>query len=180
MLLEKIKNEQKTKKIVTDNLDYGDLPKGWAKCELGCLLEYEQPTKYIVESTNYSDKYETPVLTAGKSFIIGHTNEDFGIYGAVPVIIFDDFTTESKYVDFNFKVKSSAMKILSTNRKIADIKFLHYTMQTIDFMHDTHKRYWISAYSKCTISLPPLSEQKRIVQKIEAIFEILDSIQNNL
>ena len=33
------------------------------------LLIYEQPTNYIVESTDYRDEYETPVLTAGKSFI---------------------------------------------------------------------------------------------------------------
>ena len=30
------------------------------------------------------------------------------------------------------------------------------------------------------VPIPPLSEQKRIVQKIESIFQILDSIQNNL
>lgn len=78
--------------------------------ELGQLLTYEQPTPYIVESTKYSDEYKTPVLTAGKSFIIGYTNEKNGIYDRLPVIIFDDFTTSSQYVNFKFKVKSSAIK----------------------------------------------------------------------
>ena len=72
-------------------------------------MDYEQPQAYIVESTEYSDMYDTPVLTAGKSFIIGYTNEQEGICRDVPVIIFDDFTTDSKYVDFPFKVKSSAI-----------------------------------------------------------------------
>ena len=80
------------------------------------MLEYEQPTPYIVESTDYKNDYSIPVLTAGKSFIIGYTNETSGIKTDLPVIIFDDFTTDSKYVDFPFKVKSSAMKIL----KVAD------------------------------------------------------------
>ncbi len=42
----------------------------WTEYELGELLSYEQPTPYIVESTDYNDNYKTPVLTAGKSFII--------------------------------------------------------------------------------------------------------------
>ena len=81
--------------------------------ELGELLYYKQPTPYIVESTDYNDACETPVLTAGKSFILGYTDEKEGIYDQLPVIIFDDFTTASQYVNFKFKVKSSAMKILT-------------------------------------------------------------------
>ena len=90
-----------------------DLAAEWNEYELGELLSYEQPTPYIVESTDYNDKYKTPVLTAGKSFILGYTNETNGVYTALPVIIFDDFTTASQYVNFEFKVKSSAMKILT-------------------------------------------------------------------
>ena len=86
----------------------------WTEYALEDLLSYEQPTPYIVESTDYSDNYKTPVLTAGKSFIIGYTNETKGIYDKLPVIIFDDFTTSIQYVNFPFKVKSSAMKILLT------------------------------------------------------------------
>jgi type I restriction-modification system DNA methylase subunit len=81
--------------------------------ELGKILDYEQPTNYIVEKTDYKDEYRTPVLTAGKTFILGYTNETRGIFESpLPVIIFDDFTTATKLVDFPFKVKSSAMKIL--------------------------------------------------------------------
>lgn len=145
--------------------------------ELGELLPYEQPTDYIVESTDYDDSYKTPVLTAGKSFIIGYTNETKGIYTNLPVIIFDDFTTSSQYVDFPFKVKSSAMKILSANNKIANLKYLFYKMQTIQFDSANHKRYWISEYSKIKLDLPPLAEQQRIVNRIETMFAKLDQAQ---
>ena len=73
-----------------DNSHYGNLPQGWAVCRLEDILGYEQPQAYIVNSTDYSDEYETPVLTAGKSFIIGYTNETNGICDRLPVIIFDD------------------------------------------------------------------------------------------
>ena len=156
-----------------DNSHYGNLPQGWAVCRLEDILDYEQPQAYIVNSTDYSDEYETPVLTAGKSFIIGYTNETNGICDRLPVIIFDDFTTDSKLVDFPFKVKSSAMKILRTKGEI-NINYIAYYMSITRLIGDTHKRYWISEYSKLLIPIPPYQEQLRIVETVETIFnEIL-------
>ena len=132
------------------------------------VLDYEQPTKYIVESENYDDSFKTPVLTAGKSFLLGYTNETEGIYSDnLPVIIFDDFTTATKYVEFPFKVKSSAMKILKEKKELANIKYLYYLIQQIEFNASEHKRYWISQYSQLEIPLPPLVIQEQIVKEIE-------------
>lgn len=148
--------------------------------KLGDILSYEQPTSYIVESTEYDDSYPTPVLTAGKSFILGYTNETRGVYNKLPVIIFDDFTTASQFVDFRFKVKSSAMKILSCNEELADIKYMYYLMQITHIQSDTHKRYWISDYSKIPVSLPPLPTQQSIVSRIENLFAELDKAVQHL
>lgn len=135
---------------------------------LGDVLDYEQPTNYIVSSDLYDDKFSTPVLTAGKSFILGYTNETEGIFTKLPVIIFDDFTTESKYVDFQFKVKSSAMKILKAKEEIADTRFMFYLLQTIKLDCEQHKRYWISQFVPFQIPLPPLPVQKRIAEILDA------------
>ena len=153
-------------------------PKGVELKGLGEICDYEQPTKYIVNSTIYSEEYVTPVLTAGKSFILGKTNETEGIYLAnnkEPVIIFDDFTTSFHWVNFNFKVKSSAMKILHTNRKKADPKYLFEVIKTIEFRHDDHKRYWISEFSKIKIPLPSLVIQKQLIAETEKEEEIINS-----
>ncbi len=155
------------------------MPNGWAVCRLEDIIDYEQPTQYIVESTNYSDEYKTPVLTAGKSFILGYTNETTGIYNKLPTIIFDDFTTDSRFVDFPFKVKSSAMKILQVNEQI-NIHYVAYFMGITRLVGDTHKRYWISEYSKIPIPLPPINEQNRIVQTIHEIEEHLQIITAEL
>ncbi len=144
------------------------------------LLEYEQPTAYIVSSTDYSDNYKTPVLTAGKSFILGYTNETAGIFDRLPVIIFDDFTTAIQYVSFPFKVKSSAMKILHINKNLVHPKYIFYRMQVIQFDHSTHKRYWIQQYSKIKVKIPPLPEQERIVARIEELFSELDKAVETL
>ena len=161
--------------ISCDNRHYRNVPKGWAVCTFGDILEYEQPQQYIVNSTDYSDEYEIPVLTAGKSFIIGKTNEKSGMCKHLPVIIFDDFTTDSKYVDFPFKVKSSAMKILHAKGNV-NPKYVAYLMSVTRLVGDTHKRYWISEYSKIPIMLPPVNEQERIVSLIEKTYDRLDKI----
>lgn len=155
------------------------MPKGWAICRLEQITDYEQPTNYIVESTDYDISYSIPVLTAGKSFIIGYTNETTGIYSNLPCIIFDDFTTDSKLVDFPFKVKSSAMKILKVNQNI-EIDYVAIFMSITRLMGDTHKRYWISEYSKLEIPIPPQKEQKRIVSAVHNIFAKLDMIMESL
>src|SRR5690606_20637596 len=83
-----------------------------------------------------------------------------------PVIIFDDFTTASKYVDFDFKVKSSAMKLLRARPGVADIRFVFERMQLINFTVGDHKRHWISEYSKIEILVPPLDEQIAIASAV--------------
>ena len=131
----------------------------WEVKRLGDLLSYEQPTPYLVKSAEYNDGNSMPVLTAGKTFILGYTNETDGVYSSPPVIIFDDFTTASKFVDFPFKAKSSAMKILKAREGRAHIRFAFERMQVIDFQLGDHKRYWISEYSKLPIETPSLVEQ---------------------
>ena len=162
-----------------DTSHYPELPEGWAVCRLEDIVDYEQPAKYIVESTEYSDEFKTPVLTAGKSFILGYTNETNGIYRNLPTIIFDDFTTDSRLVDFPFKVKSSAMKILQVNNSI-NIRYVAYFMSITRLTGDSHKRYWISEYSKIQIPLPPINEQNRIVQAIQVIEDKLHAIIDEL
>lgn len=151
-----------------DGSEYGE----WDFIELGEALSYEQPTKYIVSSTEYLDTYPTPVLTAGKSFILGYTNEQTGIFDASNnnVIIFDDFTTAYKFVNFRFKVKSSAMKILKTNPAQNNIYYLYSTFSILNFpIGEEHKRRWISEYSKQEIPLPCLAEQTKIANFLSSI-----------
>ena len=165
--------------ITCDNGHYQKLPKGWAVCQLDSIISYEQPTPYIVKSTDYDDTYTTPVLTAGRSFIIGHTNETNGVYEKLPCIIFDDFTTDSKLVDFPFKVKSSAMKILQVKEDI-NIEYIAMFMSITRLIGDTHKRYWISEYSKIEIPIPPKNEQDRIIKKVRLLLNRLGTITENL
>ena len=135
------------------------------------VANYEQPSKYIVKSTKYDDSYVTPVLTAGQTFILGYTNETDGIFQASkdnPVIIFDDFTGAFKWVDFPFKVKSSAMKIITIKENNMPLRYLFHIMGNLGFKSDEHKRLWISIYSQLKIPVPPLEVQREIVRVLDS------------
>lgn len=147
------------------------------KIQLGTILKYEQPTKYLVKSAEYTNDGETPVLTANKSFILGYTEEREGIYDKLPVIIFDDFTTESKFVDFPFKVKSSAMKILMSTSNNIDLGYVFIAMQRIKIPMGGHKRYWISEFQFFDIPLPRLKEQQGIALTLNIARQEIDTLK---
>lgn len=152
---------------------------------LGEVADYEQPTKYLVKSQNYSDDFKTPVLTAGKTFILGYTDETNGIYNASknPVIIFDDFTTANKWVDFDFKAKSSAMKMItSKNESVILLRYIYHWINTLPsgLIEGDHKRQWISNYSYKLIPIPPLNIQAEIVRILDTFTEITTELTAEL
>ncbi|MCQ2942649.1 restriction endonuclease subunit S [Helicobacter pylori] len=152
-------------------------PSNWQKIRLGDILSYEQPTKFLVATTQYLQKGFTPILTAGKTFILGYTNDKHGIYTNIPVIIFDDFTTDSKMVNFPFKVKSSAIKILSLrDNNQADLKYIYEKLTLLKHQVTDHKRYWIDEFSNIEILLPPLNEQIAIANILSGLDRYLYSL----
>ena len=145
-------------------------PDGVEYRRIGDIADYEQPSNYLVKSTDYNDDFKIPVLTAGQTFILGYTNEKEGIYNASPekpVIIFDDFTGAFKWVDFPFKAKSSAMKMITSKSDVL-IRYLFYLMGFLNYSSDEHKRLWISVYSELQVPVPPLKVQREIVRMLDS------------
>ena len=134
----------------------------WEKIKISDLLVYRRPDPYIVQSDEYTEHGNVPVLTANKAFILGYTDEVSGICHNFPVIVFDDFTTDSKYATFPFKVKSSAIKLLYPKHKHVSLKYVFERMQLIDFPLGNHKRYYISEYQNLEVLSPDYKEQHAI------------------
>ncbi len=154
----------------------------WEERKLGDMFKYEQPQKYIVESTEYNDKFPIPVLTAGQSFVLGYTNENFGIKNAcenTPVVIFDDFTTSSHYVDFPFKVKSSAMKILSLKDPKDNIYCAYNVLKNINYIPVSHERHWISIFANFSVLLPSNTEEQNAIGTHLKMLDNFITIQQN-
>lgn len=151
----------------------------WKEVKLGELLDYEQPTNYLVKNTDYSNEYKIPVLTAGKTFILGYTNEKEGICTNIPLILFDDFTTDSRYIDFPFKVKSSAVKLLKTKKNV-NLRFIFEAMKLIKYAIGGHERHWISKYAFLTIFVPSFKEQNAIAQILDTAHQELKLYEQKL
>ena len=152
----------------------------WKRVRLGDLLSYEQPYSYIVNNREYS-KAGTPVLTPGKTFILGYTQENNGLCHATPQaprILFDDFLTISRLVEFDFKVKSSAVKILSPASEDCNLRFLFYAMSQLRFDVVDHQRHWIGQFSKLEIAIPKRYEQDRIAAAIMACDKHIAALQS--
>ena len=134
---------------------------------IGDVLSYEQPQSYLVEDTEYTNE-GTPVLTANKAFVLGYTSEIEGIYDKGDCIIFDDFTLDCKYVDFSFKVKSSAIKILTAKNK----ELLRYTfefLKYLDLSTEEHKRHYITETQNQEFILPTVQIIRTIAHAFYAL-----------
>lgn len=150
------------------------------QCTIGDVLCYEQPTKYLVSDTDYSDDCnQIPVLTANKAFILGYTLENSGIYDKGPCIILDDFTLDCKYVNFRFKVKSSAIKILRAKTKIA-LRYIYEFIRFLELNTTEHKRHYIAEIEPISILLPSNEEINRIACLFTALDERLDIARTEL
>ena len=162
------------------SFDAGKAASNYSAYALGELLDYEQPSKYLVKSVAYENEFATPVVTPGKTFILGYTDETDGIYPASshkPVIIFDDFTSATQWVDFPFKAKSSAMKILTTKAKDPYLlRYIYHVIQTINYAPQNHARQYISTYSTFRIPVP----RTRVLKNIVSDLDKFDTLVNDL
>lgn len=154
-----------TKNGQKSQLRFSGFNNNWESKSFEKLLNYEQPTKYIVKKADYISQ-GTPVLTANKSFILGYTNEN-NVYQNIPAIIFDDFTLESKYVDFPFMVKSSAIKILTS--KNSNLFFIYQLLNNQRFVQEGHSRHYISVVQKKKVLVPSIQEQNKIGNLIKQL-----------
>ena len=163
--------------LLTGNKRLPGFSGNWEPKKLGEFLDYEQPTNYLVTDTEYDNNNQIPVLTAGKTFILGYTNEEFGIFKNLPVIIFDDFTTASKFVEFPFKAKSSAMKMLIPKNDEVNMRFIYEIMQRISFPLGDHKRHWIGEYQYIEVVVPSPQEQTTISQVLRDMDAEIEALE---
>lgn len=151
---------------------------------IGDYLAYKQPGKYIVTKEEISENGTTPVLTPGKTFKLGYTSNDRNIFPASlenPIILFDDFTTAARWIDFPFSVKSSAVKILqpSGTHKI-NFKYFYYLLAKAHLVPQDHSRQWISKVSLIKFPVPPLEVQDEIVRILDSFTQLEAELEAEL
>jgi type I restriction enzyme S subunit len=195
VLLERICKEQKTKKPIADILHYPfDVPKSWVWTRLGDLCAYgtcnnvtsseipnnawildlEDIEKETAKLLRRIRKIDRNTTSTRHSFSKGNVlySKLRTYLNKVLVADMDGFcTTEILPLDFkSFVVPEYARHVLMSKM------FLDYTAQCGYGVK--MPRLGTTDGQNALFPLPPLSEQKRIIQRIETIFQALDSIQN--
>ena len=174
----KLQKKYLMQKLLTGKIRLKGFKDKWKKKSFGDIFDYERPDNYISKLDNYSNKYTTPVLTANKAFILGYTNEN-RTYNKHS-IIFDDFTLESKYVDFPYMVKSSAIKILTTKSDY-DLYFSFNLLNFTKLENLGHARHYISIVQSTKILVPTnIAEQKAIADILSTADKQIDLLKQKL
>ena len=184
MLLEKIGNEQKTKKNSCDNLHYDDnefeLPNNWQ-------ITTMQNVCFLFDGEKIDGK-ELPYLDV--KYLRGKSEAKIMSFGRfVPknstMILVDGENSGELFSVMEDGYQGSTFKILNIS-EFVDKDFIFKILQK---EQSTFRESKVGSaiphldkklFRELPVFLPPLAEQKRIVQKIESIFQTLDLIQDNL
>ncbi|MFV8468866.1 restriction endonuclease subunit S [Mycoplasma sp. MV126] len=174
--LQRIKQSLLNKMFVSDDqkipeIRFKGFHQEWKRAMLSDCLDYERPDKYI-EKLPLLEFGQIPVLTANKSFKLGYT-ESQNYYAKGDCILFDDFTLDSKYVDFPFMVVSSALKILSLKNSQDSLPYYFAILKNNTFESQGHARHYISIVAKTPIKISNSIEERN---QIGLLFTVLDSI----
>ena len=118
------------------------------------------------------------VVSQSQDFIDGYSDDDTKVIYDNPVIIFGDHTKIVKYVDFPFILGADGTKVLKPI--LCNPKFLYYLVY--DAANKINPKGYARHYKllkQSILTLPPLDEQQRIVERIESIFKQIDLIESN-
>ena len=174
MAKKKMTLEEKLEEAIVKDVPY-EVPENWIWTNLEVLFDNVTSSKKKLKQKEYENECKEgyiEVIDQGESFIGGYTDKkELAYYGELPVIIFGDHSKCIKFVDFNFVQGADGVKVLlprGMNRK-----YLYYMMKNLKLPDKGYSRHYKFLIEE-PMPIAPLSEQQRIVDKIESLFEKLD------
>lgn len=178
---QKAENEAKgkrAKKLTLSKIDEEpwELPEGWCWCRLGDLCETVGSKDNQIKSNQIKENGKFPVISQGQNYIDGYYDDESKLISIHPVIMFGDHTRNVKHIDFPFIIGADGTKILMPFDTL-DSKWLFYTIKFYaeNVLYNRGYARHFTLLSKEHFPLPPLSIQRSIVSKIEALLPLVEA-----
>lgn len=160
----------------TEEIEF-DIPSKWQIAHLESIAESVASKPFQIAASEFKNEGCFPVVSQSKEYIIGYSDDRTKLYHHdTPVIVFGDHTTVVKYVDFDFVVGADGVKIFKPNTNIITAKFFLYVLMYYSTGLEKvggYSRHYKFVKNK-PFPIPPLEEQNRIVEKIEALLPYID------
>lgn len=147
-----------------------EIPESWEWVNYRAIFNEISSNNKKIQQKNYLEAGKIAIVDQGKDLIGGYTNNMENPYKEeLPVIVFGDHTLNIKYIDFPFYIGADGVKVLKTTNSY-NTKFLYYFLKNLSINKLGYRRHF-SILKTYSFVLPSLEEQKRIVEKLEFMFE---------
>lgn len=174
----KMRSQKPLAPIAPEEMPY-ELPEGWEWIRL--------PETYLsigskfnqLQTKDYGEFGDIPIIDQGKSFIAGYSNlKEKILHIDDPVIVFGDHTKHIKYIDFNFIIGADGVKVLCPYSLIYS-RFFYFVLKSFDLTDRGYARHF-KVLNEKLFPVPPLNEQKCIVAKIDELIALCDKLDQYL
>ena len=127
-----------------------------------------------IKSCDYNHEGKYPIIDQSSKNVIGYTDEIYGLYNDVPVIIFGDHTRRFKLVEEPFFIGADGTKVLKLRSSVYDYKFIYYYLLHKKIPDTGYNRHfkWVKELEFPEI---PRSIQSDIVKKLEVLNDLISS-----
>lgn len=160
----------KTEIDVTDQIPF-DIPNSWVWVKLGNITYNVGNKNNQIQSKDILKVGSIPVVSQGQNLVDGFCENREKVITNLPLIMFGDHTRNVKYVDFPFVIGADGTKFHKCI--VINPRYIYFWMTIIaEQLRDRGYARHYSLLKECLIPLPPLEEQKRIVERIEQIFSL--------
>ncbi len=166
--------KKELQEITEDEIPF-DIPENWCWCKIEDITIPIGNKNNQIQSKEVLKDGKIPVVSQGQNLIDGYSNETEKAIKDIPVIMFGDHTRNVKYIDFPFIIGVDGTKFFKPI--LCNKYYIYYliTFISLKLRNRGYARHY-SLLKEEWLPLPPLVEQKRIVDAIEKLLPLCEKL----
>lgn len=151
----------------------------WKKGILSNFISIVTP-KYKIQTDNYLQYGNIPIIDQSKKYISGYTNDiKYIISNITPLIIFGDHTCIIKIVHFKFAQGADGIKIFYGNKNIST-EYIYQYLNHSPVIMEEYKRHFSILKDKVIYYPDDRQEQQKIAACLSSLDELIEAHEQKL